>query len=63
MNSLTYINKFILIYSLINNILKNKKSTGKINDFYRILVITSSIILVLPLGIIDIVLFDKKLIL
>jgi len=59
-NPIIYINKFILIYSSINNILKSRKSTGKIGDFYKILVIIFFIILVLPLNIINIVLSDKK---
>jgi len=59
-NSLIYTGRFILIYSSINNILKNRKSIGKINDLYKIPIITSFNILVLFLNITDIVLFDKK---
>jgi hypothetical protein len=61
-NPPTYINKFILVYSLINSILKNKKSTGKIGDFYRIFVIIFFIILVFPLNITDMTLSDRKFI-
>jgi len=61
-NPPTYINKFILIYSSINSILKNKKSTGEIGDSYRIPVITASTTLVFSLNITDIALSDRKLI-
>jgi len=61
MNPLAYTSRFILAYSLISSILKNRKSTGKIGNLYKIPVIISSTILVLPLSIIDIALSNRKL--